>query len=227
MAVFRLKTFPTSTENPIRWSYDRAELLADGVMHLLGVGLGIVAIAICVVRLATGDDRYDISIYLTVLVMMLGLSAMYNLWPVSPLKWLLRRFDHAVIYLLIAATYTPFLSEVHNRTFAMVFLIAVWSTALAGAILKVAFPGRFDGLSIGVYLALGWSGIFAYDKAVAALSLSTLILIAVGGLLYTIGVMFHTWERLRFQNALWHGFVLLAAGCHFAAVIGLEIHPSA
>ena len=223
MAVFQLKQIRNpSMGDPIHWTYDRAELIADGVVHVTGVSLGMIAIAFRIFQLTAGIDRYDVIVYTIVLAMMLGLSATYNLWPVSPRKWLLRRFDHAVIYLLIAATYTPFIWEVRDGDLAIVFLIAVWSTALAGAILKLNFPGRFDRLSIGLYLALGWSGIFAYEKAVASLPLSTLILIAAGGALYTFGVVFHSWERLRFQNAIWHGFVLLAAGCHFAAVLGLE-----
>jgi len=223
VAVFQLKLIRNPPKgDPIHWNYDRAELIADGVVHVLGVSLGIVAIALCIIEFATGTDRYDVAVYTVVLLTMFGLSATYNLWPVSPSKWVLRRFDHAFIYLLIAATYTPFISEVRERDFATVFLAGVWSTALAGAILKLAFPGRFDRLSIGLYLALGWSGIIAYDKAVAALPLSTLVLIAAGGTLYTFGVIFHSWERLRFQNAIWHSFVLLAAGCHFASVVGLE-----
>ena len=164
MAVFQLKLIRNPPKgDPIHWNYDRAELIADGVVHVLGVSLGIVAIALCIIEFATGTDRYDVAVYTVVLLTMFGLSATYNLWPVSPSKWVLRRFDHAFIYLLIAATYTPFISEVRERDFATVFLVGVWSTALAGAILKLAFPGRFDSLSIGLYLALGWSGISAYD----------------------------------------------------------------
>jgi len=223
VAVFQLKRIRNPPKgDPIHWTYDRAELVADGVVHFLGISFGIIAIGLCLTELAVGTDRYDVAVYIIVLVTMLGLSASYNLWPVSPRKWVLRRFDHAVIYLLIAATYTPFISEVRDRDFATNFLIGVWITALAGALLKLCLPGRFDRLSIGIYLAMGWSGIFAYDKAASALQSSTLILIAAGGALYTFGVLFHSWERLRFQNAIWHGFVLLAAACHFAAVVGLE-----
>jgi hemolysin III len=224
VAVFQLKQIRNpSTGDPIHWTYDRAEVIADGVVHFAGVSLGMIAIALCIFQLASGTDRYDVVVYTIVLAAMLGLSAAYNLWPVSPRKWLLRRFDHAVIYLLIAATYTPFISEVrHDRNIVIVFLVGVWSTALTGAVLKLFFPGRFDRLSIGLYLAMGWSGIILYEKAVSALPVSTLILIATGGTLYTFGVLFHTWERLRFQNAIWHAFVLLAAGCHFVAVVGLE-----
>jgi hemolysin III len=223
VAVFQLKQIRNPpTGDPIHWTYDRAELIADCVVHVIGVSLGMIAIVLCIFQLATGTDRYDVVVYTVVLVTMLGLSATYNLWPVSPRKWLLRRFDHAVIYLLIAATYTPLISEVRDRDLAIIFLIGVWSTAMAGAILKLFFPGRFDRLSIGLYLAMGWSGIILYEKAVSALPVSTLILIATGGILYTFGVLFHAWERLRFQNAIWHALVLLAAGCHFVAVVGLE-----
>jgi predicted membrane channel-forming protein YqfA (hemolysin III family) len=81
--------------------------------------------------------------------------------------------------------------------------------------------GRFDKLSIAFYLAMGWSGALAYDKAAASLPSLILALIAAGGGLYTMGVLFHSWERLRFRNAIWHGFVILGAGCHFTAVVGL------
>ena len=224
MAVFQLKLLQhPPAGDPIHWTYDRAELIADGVVHAFGVSFGFFALALCLFQSETPvSHTYDVAVYAFVLITMLGLSAAYNLWPVSPRKWLLRRFDHAAIYLLIAGTYTPFMSQLNDRRFAIAFLLGVWSVAIAGAVLKLGFPGRFDRLSIGLYLALGWSGILAYEKAVAVLSLSTLVLIASGGTLYTLGVLFHSWERLRFQNAIWHGFVLVAAGCHFAAVVGLE-----
>ena len=150
MAVFQLKLIRNPPKgDPIHWNYDRTELIADCVVHVLGVSLGIAAIALCIIEFATGTDRFDVAVYTVVLLTMFGLSATYNLWPVSPSKWVLRMFDHAFIYLLIAATYTPFISEVRERDFATVFLVGVWSTALAGAILKLAFPGRFDRLSIG------------------------------------------------------------------------------
>jgi hemolysin III len=222
MAVFQLKLIERPLAGaPVHWTYDRTELIVDGVVHAFGVSFGFVAILLCLIQAET-TDRYDVAVYAVVLITMLGLSAMYNLWPVSPRKWLLRRLDHSAIYLLIVATYTPFMLQVNDRNFAIAFLIGVWSVAIAGVVLKLSFPGRFDRLSIGLYLALGWSGILVYEKAIAVLPLSTLVLIAAGGALYTLGVLFHTWERLRFQNAIWHSFVLVAAGCHFAAVVGFD-----
>ena len=142
--------------------------------------------------------------------------------PVSPLKWLFRRLDQSAIYLLIAATYTPFISQLKDDgSLSTSLLIAIWSSAIAGILIRLLFPGRFDIVSIVLYVAMGWSGIIAYDKATASLPFSVIAFIAAGGVLYTVGVIFHLWERLRYQNAIWHSFVLLGAACHFTAVLDL------
>ena len=98
-------------------------------------------------------------------------------------------------------------------------LAAIWSAALAGMAIKLIWPGRFDRTSVAIYLILGWSGIFLIGPITAALTPATLVLIVIGGVLYSCGVVFHAWRRLRFQNAIWHGFVLGAAVCHYGAVI--------
>jgi hemolysin III len=97
----------------------------------------------------------------------------------------------------------------------------VWSVAIIGIVLKLFLPGRFDRLAIMLYLAMGWSGVVVFDVIAEALPSGTVWLIAAGGALYSAGVVFHVWERLRFQNAIWHSFVLLAAACHYAAVLDL------
>lgn len=230
MTIFRLKQVGSDSRGRgggvIRWHYDRAELIADGVVHVLGVVGGLIAATTLVVLAAVHTSPKEIvsvSVYVAGLLAMLGLSATYNLWPVSPAKWLLRRFDHSAIYLLIAATYTPFLAQMNDRVVATALLIGVWSVAAAGIALKVFLPGRFDRLAVGLYLAMGWSGVIAYDTVINSLPGSTLWFIALGGVLYSLGVIFHAWERLRFQNAIWHSFVLLAAGCHYAAVLDLVL----
>jgi hemolysin III len=150
---------------------------------------------------------------------MLGLSAAYNMWPVSGAKWLLRRFDHSAIYVLIAGTYTPFLAQIKAGLTSSGLNIGIWSAAAIGVVLKLLLPGRFERVSIILYLLLGWSGIISYDAAASALPSSTLWLIAAGGALYSTGLIFHLWQRLRFQNAIWHAFVVLAAVCHYLAVV--------
>src|SRR5581483_9615305 len=171
MTVFRLKQLASSSVHAaadvIRWNYDRAELIADGIVHGVGVLAGLIAATVLVVLAAVYADATDIvgvSIYVAGLLSMLVLSATYNLWPVSPTKWLLRRFDHSAIYVLIAATYTPFIAALQNRLFAVAMLLGVWGVAIFGIVLKLRWPGRFDALSIGLYLALGWSGAMMFDQ---------------------------------------------------------------
>ena len=84
--------------------------------------------------------------------------------------------------------------------------------------LEAALPGRFDRLAVALYLLLGWCGVAAYDLLASAVPSASLWLLVIGGILYSIGTVFHGWRRLRFHNAIWHGFVLIAAGCHYSAV---------
>jgi hemolysin III len=230
MTIFTLKQLASNSAHAaagaIRWNYDRAELIADGVVHGIGVFGGVVAVTVLIVLAAVFASTYEIvsvSVYAAGLLAMLGFSAAYNLWPVSRSKWLLRRLDHSAIYILIAATYTPVFAQLQDRVFAMSLLAVVWSVAVFGIVLKLFFPGRFDRLSVGLYLAMGWSGIVAYDSGLSSLPHLALWFIAAGGLLYSFGVIFHAWRRLRFQNAIWHCFVLLGAACHYTAVLDLVL----
>lgn len=206
----------------IKWNYDRQEILADGVVHALGVVGGVIGVTILLV-MATGTagalEMTSMAIYGSSLLAVLVISAVYNLWPVSPIKWVLRRFDHSAIFLLIAGTYTPFITQMRNDAAAMILLSVIWMGAIAGITLKLCLPGRFDRLAILLYLLIGWSGVMAYEAVLGVLPGSTLWLLAAGGVLYTAGVVFHVWESLRFQNAIWHAFVLVAATCHYGAVL--------
>jgi hemolysin III len=208
---------------PVSWDYDRAELVMDGAIHVLGVGLALVgAVLLLGIGIAinlTPAEYVSVLIYSAGLITVLGVSAIYNMWPVSPVKWLLRRFDHSAIYLLIAGTYTPFMTQMKVGLTSIGLLIGIWLASIVGVILKLALPGRFDRVAILLYLALGWSGIVFYESIFASLPSSTIWWLGAGGLLYTVGVIFHVWERLRFQNAIWHGFVLAAAACHYGAVL--------
>ena len=204
------------------WNYTPAEILADGIVHALGIGLGVLGAIILVVWAPTSLDTFALTavlVYATALLAMFGISAAYNMWPVSPTKWLLRRFDHSAIYLMIAGTYTPVVSQLKASSETIGLLIGVWSVALIGAALKLLLPGRFDGLSVVLYLLLGWSVVVVYDTVLPALPSPALLLLALGGLLYSGGVAFHVWRSLRFQNAIWHAFVLVAAACHWGAIM--------
>jgi len=229
MTIFQLKQLASTSihaaTGAIRWNYDRVELIADGVVHAVGILLGLIAATVLIVLTAvytTALSIVAVSIYAAGLLSMLVLSASYNLWPVSRTKWVLRRFDHSAIYVLIAATYTPFILEMKDSVFALALLSGVWCVAIFGIVLKLAWPGRFDRLATGLYLVLGWSGIMLYDS-IGSLPKLALWFVVAGGALYSLGVIFHSWRRLRFQNVIWHCFVLLGAACHYTAVMDLVL----
>ncbi len=211
--------------HPFPWNYDRAETIADGVVHILGIALAIAGAAVLLViavRHADVSQVTAVAIYLAGLIAMIGFSAAYNMWPLSPVKWWLRRFDHSAIYVLIAATYTAFVLPITAQSGGaapLAILIVQWLAAAIGIALKLAFPGRFDRAAIALYLVMGWSGLSVIGPVAAALEPVTLALIVAGGVLYSAGVIFHVWRSLRFQNAIWHGFVLAAAVCHYGAVL--------
>ncbi|WP_164781618.1 hemolysin III family protein [Mesorhizobium sp. M7A.F.Ca.MR.148.00.0.0] len=206
-----------------RWHYSRAEMIADGIVHAIGIVLAIAAgsalLALAAFRVGPGE-YIAAAFYVVSLLTALSVSMTYNLWPVSsPAKWVLRRFDHAAIYLLIAATYTPFLAQLEGSPLARWMIVLVWTAAVLGIAIKVIFPGRFDRLAIGFYLAIGWSGIILVKPLVQTLPTTSIALIVAGGIVYSCGVIFFAWKGLRFHNALWHGFVVTGAGLHLAAMV--------
>lgn len=206
----------------ISWRYNRDEVIADGIVNGIGVVAALIAVTVLIFYATvwgTAGSLLAAWVYGLGLVASLGFSFAYNLWPIGKVKWILRRFDHSAIYLLIAATYTPFLQAGLPDPLVAANLAGIWCVAAFGILLKFVFPGRFDRLSLLLYLAMGWSGVMLGARLSGFLSLATMTLILTGGIIYTLGVIFHVWEKLRFQAAIWHGFVLAAAGVHYAAVM--------
>ena len=195
--------------------YTRSEIRADALVHGAGI---LAALTGSIMLLAHAGVTWVLASYLFGLMVMLACSAAYNLTPPSQLKWILRRFDHSAIFLLIAGTYTPLLPFLPDATQGWTLGLVTWLGAVFGIAVKFLFPGRFDRLAILVYLALGWVGVTAASAFAQVLPPLVINLIIAGGILYTVGVIFHIWESLRFHNAIWHGFVAAAATCHFFAI---------
>ncbi len=162
-----------------------------------------------------------LGLYAVGLLAMLGCSALYNMAGKCRRRALLRRLDHAAIFVMIAGTYTPVAGIGIGGAWGWGLLGVVWAGAVGGALLKLLAPARFERVSILAYLLLGWAGVAALHRLVAALPLRDLLLLAAGGLLYSLGVVVHLSTRLRYHNALWHTLVVAAAGCHYAVVFRL------
>jgi hemolysin III len=214
-------TLPENHPRLFKRAYSHAELIADGFVHAVAIVAGLIAFAVLIGSVARQGDLSNalaMGVYAAGFFLLFGFSLAYNMTPPSHLKWLLRRFDHASIYLMIAGTYTALLSQLPNGALAWTLAAIVWIVSLGGAAVKILLPGRFDGAAIVVYLALGWVAVFAAKQLVAILPAPTMILLVVGGLFYSVGVLFYKWHSLKYQNAIWHSFVAIAAGCQYAGI---------
>ena len=200
-------------------AYAASEKLADGAVHLAGIGAALIAITAFMAQhaqmISTGTLT-GLTIYWVGLVAMLSISFCYHMTPSERLRPTLRRADHAAIFLKIAGTYTPFVVAI-GTGFGYVILGLVWVLALFGAGTKLFMwrkPGR---LNAALYLGLGWIGMALIWSIFQASTAAGWCAVA-GGLLYSGGVVFFHWESLKFANAIWHGFVVVASGFFFASV---------
>ena len=200
------------------------ERVADGCIHVIGIAASLVALTVLLVigvKSQTTLWVVSLAIYGVALVLMFSCSAGYNLVLRPKLKAIMRRLDHAAIFLMIAGTYTPFVLIKMNNAWGLGLLAVVWTIAIIGIVIKLVAPHFLEGLTVGLYLVQGWAIVAAWHPLVTAVPSWVALLLGLGGLLYTVGVVFHLWERLPYQNAIWHGFVLTAASCHYAAVLGV------
>jgi hemolysin III len=202
--------------------YSAGERLADTTVHVVGVTASLAAAAaLAAIALSHGQalTLVSLAVYGIGLIAVFGFSAGYNMARRPGWKEALRRLDHAAIFVMIAGSYTPFAVSAIGGTWGLGLLAVVWGVALLGVALKLFLPRRFERLSIALYLAQGWAILAALEPLAAAVSGTTLGLLVIGGGLYTLGVVFHLCHRLPYHNAIWHGLVLVAAGCHYAAVL--------
>jgi hemolysin III len=206
--------------------YTKRERVADGCIHVVSVIASLIAlVALLIVAFETQAALWIVSlaIYGIALVATFSCSAGYHLIVRPKLKSIFRRLDHAAIFLMIAGTYTPFALMKMDAPWGLTLLAVVWSMAALGIAIKLFAPRYLEGISTALYLVQGWAVVVAWKPLVAAVPGHVALLLMLGGVLYTVGVVFHLWEKLPFQNAIWHGFVLTAASVHYAAVLDIAV----
>jgi len=194
---------------------------ADLVVHLTGLACALLGGGI-LLGLAFGLGSLGqvaaVSVYTVGLILMLSLSTAYNF---AKVRWqpLLRRFDHAGIFIMIAASYTPFTTQNLTGWWSIGMTTAVWVVAGIGVLAKLLLPGLDKRFWVGLYLALGWLVLVAIKPMIDGLSWVALLLLAIGGLVYSTGTVFYLMRQLKFRRAIWHGHVIGGAGLHYAAVL--------
>jgi len=198
------------------------ELIADGVVHAIGiVGAlsGVFELVQTIVPNGNPVEILAVVAYSASLIAMLSASAAYNLGKVGQRRELLRYFDNAAIFSMMAGTLTPFTALQLNGAWAAEATGLIWLLATGGMALKLRYPRLFDRLSVWVYLTFGVAGLIIVCPLLYSMNSAIRIKLVVGSILYMVGLLFHLWERLHFQSAIWHAFVVGAGGVHYFAVL--------
>jgi hemolysin III len=207
--------------------YTVGEEIANTLTHGLGALLAVAALTLLVVYATAGEDPYrliSVSVFGSTLLLAYLASTLYHGIPHRSTKDVLRILDHCAIFLLIAGTYTPFLMVHLGSTWVgWALLIGMWAFALAGCTFKVFFTGKGERLSLAMYIGMGWGVVFAIKPAVEMMPAGALLLLLLGGLAYTAGVVFYVWEKLPYNHAIWHVFVMAGSALHFAAVMAYVV----
>jgi len=194
---------------------------ADLIVHVIGLALALFGGGVAL-GLAVSEGRLGevaaVVIYALGMIAMLAFSTAYNF---ARPRWqpFLRRLDHAGIFLMIAASYTPFTTQSLSGGWALWMSVAVWSLAGFGILAKLFLPGLGKAFWVVLYLVLGWLVVVAIKPLIREVPPPAMVLLALGGIVYSVGTIFYMMKRLTFRRAIWHGHVLTGASLHYVAVL--------
>ena len=202
--------------------YTAAEEIANSITGGVGVILAIAALAVLVAFAALHGDAWHVAtcaIFGATLIISYTTSTLYHSLPLPNIKPLLRALDHSAIFLLIAGTYTPFLLVNLRGVWGWSLFAVIWTVAIAGVVLRLLWKGKRHRVIVSLYIAMGWAVLVAIKPLLENLATGGLILLASGGVVYTLGVLFYAWRKLPYSHAIWHMFVLGGSALHFFAIL--------
>lgn len=201
--------------------YTLGEEIANSITHGIGTGLSVAGAAVLVVLATLYGDVWRIvsfSIYGTALIILYLASTLYHSFRNPRVKRVFKIIDHSSIYLLIAGTYTPFMLVSLRGAWGWILFGVIWGLAFLGILFKAFFINRFKKLSVLVYILMGWLCVIAFKPMLVSIPFGGLIWLAVGGILYTTGVIFYAWRKLKYSHAIWHLFVMGGSICHYFSI---------
>ncbi|MCP4995167.1 MAG: hemolysin III family protein [Gammaproteobacteria bacterium] len=207
--------------NIVEADYTIGEELAHAISHGVGVALSIAGLAILVAFSSLYGDAWHVtstSIYGVTLILLYTASTLYHGVTHTQVKAVLQQLDHAAIFLLIAGTYTPFTLVSLRGEWGWTLFALIWGMALFGVVLQLVAP-RKEKLSLALYMIMGWLVVIALEPMIDAVGTGGMLLLLVGGLCYTVGAIFYVWERLAYNHAVWHVFVLAGSIFHFFSIL--------
>ena len=201
--------------------FSRGEEIANFVSHTVGAGLSILAFIILTIRASWVRDVGTIISFMAFgfgLIVLYTMSSIYHGLKPGTAKMVFEIFDHSAIYILIAASYTPFLYLVVNSPMNKVILAIQWIVCFLGILFKAFFTGKFKLFSTLLYLIMGWMIVFAWNDLINNINRVSLIYLVLGGVLYSLGTIFYSWKICKFNHMIWHIFVIMGSISHFFAV---------
>ena len=202
----------------------KGEEIANFVSHTVGAGLSIIGFILLIIRASWANN---IPAIISFIIFGLGLMTLYTMSSVyhglkpGTAKMVFEILDHSAIYILIAATYTPFLILVVKSHTGIVIFWVQWAICIIGITFKAFFTGRFRLFSTLLYLFMGWMIVFSWGELRANINNLSLIFLIIGGISYSFGTIFYMWKICKFNHMIWHLFVLFGSIAHFFAVFFL------
>lgn len=197
------------------------EEIVNSITHGIGALLSIIALIILIIVAGQQGDIWHLvsfSIYGSTLVLLYLSSTLYHSFTNPKIKNLFARFDHISIFLLIAGTYTPILLTTLRGPWGWTLFAIIWAMAVAGAVIRSIYLHRFRKLMVAIYLVMGWMAILAAKQIYELMPGISIWFLVLGGLAYSIGVIFYNWRKLPYSHGIWHLFVLAGSILHFFAI---------
>ncbi|MBW8333641.1 MAG: hemolysin III family protein [Prolixibacteraceae bacterium] len=197
------------------------EEIVNSITHGIGALLSVVALVVLIVVAGKHGDVLHLvsfSIYGVTLILLYLSSTLYHSFSSPRIKNLFARFDHVSIFLLIAGTYTPILLTSIGGAWGWSLFGVIWGLALVGAVIRSIYLHRFRKLMVAVYLLMGWMFVIAGKQVYLSLPSISLTFLILGGIAYSVGVIFYMWRKLPYSHGIWHLFVLAGSIFHFFAI---------
>lgn len=202
--------------------YSKKEEIANAITHGAGIALSIAALVLLVVFSAIYGDAWKVTasaVYGASMIILYTASTLYHSFSKTKAAKKLNMFDHISIYYLIAGTYTPFVLVNMRGAWGWSIFGVIWACAITGTVLKLIYGNRFRKISTILYLCMGWMILIAFYPFIKNVETGGLIFTLLGGISYSVGVIFYKWKKLPFNHAVWHLFVLAGSILHFFAIL--------
>ena len=202
--------------------YTLGEEIFNSISHGVGAVLSIAALVILIVFASIRSDGYGIAsalVYGISLILLYSMSMVYHIVSNPTAKKVLRIFDHCLIFILIAGTYTPYLLMCMTGAMRWIMFGLIWGAAVFGILLNAFNLEKFKKISMGCYIAMGWAIIFTFRTIVENVALPGVIFLIVGGIVYTVGILFYSLKKYRYMHSVWHLFVLAGSIFHYFSIL--------